>query len=192
MPKEELSRRDFIKTTVLGLAAMIRTDNLTETSEAISQIENKFINKDGNCEFTFTSPNQSEAHNSANVFAREIGNALKSGYPSKVLDPKVHLQVFIRGGQKLYSLTWTAKIVKASVAEANWVFDRRGTLLSGQTLAEAKSRVEAQLEKSKKVSELRHFKSANIPKSFIQDSFARSGEQEYWYIKEFFMVAPIQ
>ncbi len=148
--------------------------------------------KDGDhYELTFVSPDPGKAHDSANTFAQQVGDALKSAYPSKVLDPTVSIRVFIRGGQKFYRLTWNCRIVKASVADADYYFDRRGTLLPGSTLTEAKRKVETEIERSGKVSAMRKsFRSAKIPENFIRDSFSGSSAEGYWYIKEFFLVAP--
>lgn len=188
MSIEKPSRRDFIKKAVtVGVALGAFGDSV----EAAQSMEGKFSNIEGNCEFVFTSANPDEAHNSANVFSREVGNALKATYPSKILLPNVKLEVININGQRSYRFTWTCKIVKSSETEANYYFDRRGTMLSGKTLSEAKTKVEAELEKSGKVQTMRKgFKNANMPASFIKDSFSGSDREGYWYVKEFFMVAP--
>ena len=163
---------------------------LTGLSSANAQT----LQKDGDhYELMFVSPDPGKAHNSANAFAQQVGDVLKSAYPSKVLDPTVSLRVlvFTRGGQKFYRLTWSCRIVKASVADADYYFDRRGTLLPGPTLTEAKRKVETEIERSGKVSTMRKaFTSAKIPENFIRDSFSGSSAEGYWYIKEFFLVAP--
>ncbi len=161
---------------------------LTGLSSANAQT----LQKDGgHYELTFVSPNPGKAHDSVNAFAEQVGDVLKSTYPSKVLDPTVSLRVFIRNGQKFYRLTWSCRIVKASVSDADYYFDRRGTLLSGSTLTEAKRKVETEIERSDKVSIMRKsLKSAKIPENFIRDSFSGSSAEGYWYIKEFFLVAP--
>ena len=150
------------------------------------------IQKDGDhYELTFVSPNPSEAHNSANAFAKQVGDVLKTSYPSKVLDPSVSLRVFTKDGQKFYRLTWSCRIVKASVTDADYHFDRRGTLLSGSTLTDVKRKVDTEIEKSGKISTMRKsFQSSKIPENFIRDSFSGSNIEGYWYIKEFFLVAP--
>lgn len=183
----KLSRRDLLKKA--GLTALA-ISGLEKTTEA--QVENKFINKDGNCEFMFTSPNANEAHNSANRFATEVGNILKSAYPSRrVLNPSVRLEILTSNNQKLYRLIWKCNIVKSSTGDADYYFDRRGTLLPGKTLEEAKDKVEAELQKSGKVEEMRKRFGGRgkIYESFIRDSSAGSEKDGYWYIKEFFLVA---
>ncbi|MEK7148058.1 MAG: hypothetical protein AAB758_02060 [Patescibacteria group bacterium] len=161
---------------------------LTGLSSANAQT----LQKDGDhYELTFISPDPGKAHDSANTFAQQVGNVLKSTYPSRVLAPNVSLRVFMRGEQKFYRIVWSCRIVKASLADANYYFDRRGTLLSGPTLAEAKRKVETEIERSGKVSIMRKgFRSARIPESFIRDSFSGASTEGYWYIKEFFLVAP--
>lgn len=150
------------------------------------------LQKDGDrYELTFVSPDPGKAHDSANAFAQQVGDALKASYPSKVLDPNVNLQVFVRGGQKFYRIVWSCRIVKALLIDADYYFDRRGTLLSGPTPTEAKRKVEAEIERSGKVSIMRRsFRTARIPESFIRDSFSGSAAEGYWYIKEFFLTAP--
>lgn len=142
-------------------------------------------------ELTVTVPNQQEAHDSANTFAYEVGNVLKATYPSKVLDPKVDLHVFMKDGQVVYRLTWSCRMVSASVTDADYYFDRRGTLLLGPTLDQAKRKVNSELKESNKVQVMRRaFKRSKIPAGFIKDSFSGSSAEGYWYIKEFFLVAP--
>ena len=180
-----MSRRDFIKSAALGVMAISSSDSNTEISQA--GIENKFINKNGNCEFVFTSSNPKEAHLSANKFADGVGNALKAAYPSKIADVSVTLKVLRKGGQKLYRLVWKCKIVKSSVADAHYRFDHRGTMWPGRTLALAKYGAEDEIKRSGKKDEAN---SGNFKAPFIRDSFAGSNTEGYWYIKEFFMVAP--
>ncbi|MDP1760148.1 MAG: hypothetical protein Q8L01_01695, partial [Candidatus Woesebacteria bacterium] len=158
----------------------------------LSSANAQTLQKDGDhYELTLVSPNPGTAHNSANTFAQQVGDVLKSTYPSKVLDPTVSLRVFMRGDQKFYRLTWSCRIVKASVADADYYFDRRGTLLSGSTLTDAKRKVETEIERSGKVSIMRKaFTSAKFPENFIRDSFSGSSAEGYWYIKEFFLVVP--
>lgn len=160
---------------------------------SFARAEAQVVQKNGDLyELSFTSHNPTEVHGSANAFAQQIGDVLKYSYPSKVIDPSVRLQIFEKDSQKYYRLIWSCRIVKVStVAEADYYFDRRGTLLPGTTLAEARSRVEAELQSSDKVSKMRAaFRGGKIPVSFIRDSFAGSAASKYWYIKEFFLVAP--
>lgn len=150
------------------------------------------LQKDGDrYELAFVSSDPGKAHDSANAFAQQVGDLLKSSYPSKVLDPNLSLQVFMRDGQKFYRIVWSCRVVRASLVDADYYFDRRGTLLSGSTPLEAKRKVETEIERSGKVSIMRRsFRSARIPESFIRDSFSGSITEGYWYIKEFFLTAP--
>jgi hypothetical protein len=150
------------------------------------------LQKDGDhYELTFVSPYPDKAHDSAVVFADLVGQTLKSSYPSKLLDPSVTLRVFTRVGQKFYRLTYVCRIVKSSEQDADYIFFRQGTLLSGKTLVEAKRQVEAELKKSGKVEAMRKaFVGASIPENFIRDSFSGSTSEGFWYVKEFFLVAP--
>ena len=103
------------------------------------------------------------------------------------------LQILKRGGQKLYRLIWSCKIVSSSEAEANYHFDRRGTIQSGRTITEARSKVEAELVNSNKADEMRAAWQAKggkgiIYPSFIKESCAGSDTEGHWCIKELFMV----
>ncbi len=191
------SRREFLK-AVGGLTAFALAGAGAEENAEGAQnlLENKFRCKGGKCEFMFTSPNSKEAHDySANKFEKEVGDALKDAYPSKILDPNVILQILRINGQKLYRLYWSCRIVKAKPSEADYYFDRRGTMLPGPTLPAAKAVVEAELKSSDKVEAMRKAweakgKKGKIYDTFIKDSSAGSDSTGYWYIKEFFLVAP--
>ena len=157
-----------------------------------SGTEAQTLQRDGDhFELVFTSKDAGKAHASANVFARDIGDILKVSYPSKVLDPSIRLTVFTRNNQKLFRLVWSCRVVRTSANDADYYFDRRGTLLWGVTPAEAKRKVGTEIETSRKVWAMhQNFRGAKIPKSFIQDSISGSRSEGYWYLKEFFMVAP--
>jgi hypothetical protein len=150
------------------------------------------IQKSGDVyKLAFTSADASRAHMSANVFVREVGNALKASYPSKVLDPNVNLTVLTKNGRKLFYLVWSCRIVRASINEADYYFDRRGTLLGGATPKIAKLGVEAEIATSRKVQAMRKsFRNSRIPESFIRNSSSGSRAEGYWHIKEYFLVAP--
>ena len=143
------------------------------------------------CTFTVESPDPKLAHDGANDFSRLVGDRLKAQYPSQVLDPRVDLAVYILNGKKIFHLMWSVRIVRTIVPNADWQFDRRGTLLWGRTLQVARDNVEMEFKKSGKVSTMRQgFKSSNIPPSFVRDSYSGSSLEGYWYIKEYFLVAP--
>jgi hypothetical protein len=148
--------------------------------------------KDGDhYEFVFISADAGKAHTSADVFATQVGTTLKIEYPSRILNPAVDLAVFIRNNAKIFRFTWSCRIVKTSPENADYYFDRRGTLLFGKTLTEVKRNVEIDVERSGKIWAMRkNFRGAKIPESFIRDSFAGSSLEGYWYVKEFFLVAP--
>lgn len=150
------------------------------------------LKKDGDYyELSYLSNDPVQVYNSANLFEKKVGDALKSSYPSKVLDPNISLRVFKKNGQKFYRMVWSCRIVEAHFTDADYYFDRRGTFLSGPTLADAKRKVEAEIEKSDKVSIMRKsYYNAKIPENFIRDSFSGSSTEGYWYVKEFFLVAP--
>ena len=86
-------------------------------------------------------------------------------------------------------MTWSCQIVKASAAEAQYHFDHRGTFLSGGTIAEAKRKVENEIARSGKVQQA-HQGKFNVPDGFIREASAGSAREGYWYIREYFMVAP--
>ncbi len=159
-----------------------------------SRAEAQTLTKEGDrYELAFVSADPGKAHDSANAFADEVGKTLKSLYPSKVVDPSVELRVFLRDGKNMYRIIWSCRIVKASVSDADYYFDRRGTLLPGSTLSEAKRNVEAEIERSQKVSSMRkNFPQGKIPEPFIQETFSGTAKEGYWYLKEFFLVAPKQ
>lgn len=142
-------------------------------------------------ELTFTSPNGAEAHKSANRFASLVGDELKARYPSRVLDPDVELRVFHENGEMLFRMVWSCRIVPAPEDVADYYFDRRGTLLSGPTILQARQNVQEQIGTSDKIAELRRaFPDGRIPLSFIRDTFSGSTEETYWYMTEYFLVAP--
>ncbi len=188
---ENLSRREFVgKLGAVAVAISGLKD--TEAAQSRGLIENKFTNKDGKCEYMFTSPNPELAHDSANVFEREVGKALKTAYPSQIIEPDVKLQILRQGGRKLYRYIWKCEIVKPGSRDPHYSFDRRGTMKWGKTLAEAKNEVEAELGRSQKVPEMRkkHNDRGTIPPNFIRDSYAGNPKEGYWYVKEFFLVVP--
>lgn len=138
----------------------------------------------------FESADPEVAHNSANLFAQGVGDVLKSSYPSRVLEPSVNLSVSMTDGKKTYHLVWSCRVVKASIQDADYYFDRRGTMMSGLTPEIARRNVDLELEKSNKVNIARRaIRGARIFPGFIKDSLSGSGSQ-YWYIREFFLVAP--
>jgi hypothetical protein len=110
------------------------------------------------------------AHRSGNVFAERVGNLLKTRYPSRVQSPNVKMEVVHRGKQKLYRLTWSCLVVDASERNADYYFDRRGSLQSGKTLAEARIKVEREMQASRK----RQSALTIAERAVLQPSFVRS------------------
>lgn len=142
-------------------------------------------------EMSFSSSNPTEAHNSANRFASLIGDELKQRFPSKILDPDVELRIYMQNGQKLYRLTWYCRIVPASIGDADYYFDRRGSMLAGATINEARQKVQDEIMTSKKVLSMRKsFPKGEIPFSFVRESFSGSSTEQYWLIREYFLTAP--
>lgn len=137
------------------------------------------------------SSDAAEAHLSANAFAKEVGDRLKASYPSRLVDPSVQLHVSMRDGKRQFRLTWSCRIVPSSEQDADWVFDRRGTLMPGTTPEEAARRVEDELARSGKVVLLRRsFPNGRMPGSFVSSSSSGSASEGYWHIREFFLTAP--
>jgi len=144
------------------------------------------------CTLILEMPRAGIAHDaSANTFQDLVGKRLKALYPSKVLDPRIDLVVYKDNDQFIWRFTWTCRIVKATPQDADWYFDRRGTLLLGPTPDVARNRVDAEISASQKVTEMRqHYHLPNVPQSFIRDSFSGSNAEGWWYVKEYFLVAP--
>ncbi len=143
------------------------------------------------CTLTFESTDPTKAHDSANDFTRLVGDRLKAQYPSQILDPRVDLSVHKQNGQTVFRFVWSARIVKALVPNADWNFDRRGTLMAAKSLQDAIVAVEQEIVDSKKVQEMRRrYSMSNIPESFVRDSYSGSNQEGWWYVKEYFLVAP--
>lgn len=142
-------------------------------------------------ELDFESSDATKAHNSANDFARLVGDELKQQFPSRILDPDVELRVFEVGGEMRFQMIWTARIVPTSIEDADYFFDRRGSLLLGATKETACSQVDEEIADSRKVETLRRsFPHGKMPLGFVQKSVSGSFANGYWCIKEYFLVAP--
>ncbi len=132
-----------------------------------------------------------KAYDGGKVFEEQIGDLLKEKYPSKLLDPRVSLQISNDGGTRLFVITWSCLLIQTKDKDADYYFLRRGTIQHGATLAAVELSVEEELRKSGKVKAMRKaFPGGRIPSSFIQDAHVGSETDGYWYVKEFFMVAP--
>jgi hypothetical protein len=186
----KISRRDFLK---LGLATAIGA----ATSIEVSAYEQKEVPVK-HVEHTETSFNGNEAHKSGNYFADKVGNLLqenwKNGTPSKVTHPSVKVSVRDLGGKTEFKFNWHCDIETCERKDADLHFDRRGTLLSGRTLDEAKQKVEAELHSSNKVNDMmqsfdRIYGEHKMPVSFVGESSAQTSNGTWWYVKEFFCTA---
>lgn len=145
------------------------------------------------CTLMFESANSKEAHDSANDFSRLVGDRLKAQYPRQILDPRVDLTIYILNGVKTFRVVWSVRLVKTQIYNADWQFDRRGSLRPGKTLDEAAAKVEDDIRKTGKVDEMRAKypgKKTNIPPSFVRSSYSGSSLEGYWWIKEYFMTVP--
>ena len=129
-------------------------------------------------------------HDTANAFAQKVGDQLKALYPSRVLDPRVDLKVYKHGGQQLFRITWSCRIVRSSVQDADWLFDRRGSLKSGATIALARAAVDKDILDTDKVNDLRRMPNGRVPENFVRESRSGSSAEGFWFIREYFGTAP--
>jgi hypothetical protein len=178
-----------MKCVMLGLILL-----LSSATPAAAQVPIRNPVTDGDLySMSFTFQDAKAAHDTANKFESYIGQALKILYqgnrPSQVVDPKVVLRVFEKGYKLQFEITWSCRLVLvADPAKADYFFTRRGTLLEGATPSRAMEKVERELQASNKV--------AAVSKKFFiigdraSDSLSGSEYDGWWYIKEYFMVAP--
>jgi hypothetical protein len=183
------SRRNFLK---LGLKATVGTLIATEVAGEQKEQPAKHI------EYEVVSFSGSEAHKSGNDFANKVGGVLqenlKNGQPSKVINPTVKISVKNINGKAEFKFSWHCDIKSCEAKDADQHFDRRGTLLSGRTLEEAKQKVEAELRSSDKVNKMmrgfdRTYGGHKMPYSFVSESSSQEADGTWWYIKEFFCTA---
>lgn len=185
---EGISRRDFLK---LGLGAAVGAIAIEGVAYG-EEVLNKHVEHEG------VSFNGDEAHKSGNAFADKVGNALKENWknsrPSKVKNPRVKISMRNTDGKTEFKFTWQCDIENCEAKDADRYFDRRGTLLCGKTLEEAKLKVEAELGSSNKVNEMmqdfdRVYGKHKMPLSFVSESHSQSADGIHWYVKEFFCTA---
>jgi hypothetical protein len=141
-------------------------------------------------EYTFLSPNPSEAHLSANTFAAMVGEKLKQRYPSKV----INLNVIVTKDGDNFQFHWECEIIQTSIDSAQYYFDRRGTFLSARSKDKAFDLVEQELIQSKKVQQMiEKFKDIygnySLPYQYIITVYTQDKNQ-YWCLREFFCTAP--
>jgi hypothetical protein len=135
-----------------------------------------------------------QAHMGANDFAKQVGNLLKERYPSKVEGLKVTLTINILGGEELYHLSYFCYVVPTTPDQAQYYFDRRGTILSGKTDEDAKNKVNAQINNTNKIGKLKEsfqktYGNYYMPDEFVLDSASKSQDGKSWYVKEYFITA---
>jgi hypothetical protein len=153
------------------------------------------IHQDGDL-YTLTrvSTDAAQGHLSGNDFEAEIGKTLKAQYPSRILEPRVELRTFHKGAQIYFGYRWVCRIVATTPDKADFYFTRRGTVMSGKTVEEAKAAVEREIQSSQKVQKVidsfnKQYGNHNMPLSFVRSSWAGSSEEGFWYIQEFFITA---
>lgn len=142
---------------------------------------------------TATSPDPAQGHLSGNEFAKQVGILLKKQYPSKVADPRIQLKVFRKAGVIYFQHVWSCKILKTDPGDADYFFDRRGTLLKGNSLKAARSAVQQEIQTSQKVQQLitsfeREFGNHRMPNSFVSESCSEL-DDSFWCIEEYFIAA---
>jgi hypothetical protein len=174
-----------MKTTILMLCAVLQIGSFPASAQTLQRTGDRY-------ELSYVSLDPGWAHDSAEAFTHEIGNVLKNNYPSKVLDPDVHLRVYKKNNRKLFRFVWSCRIVTATEQDADYYFDRRGTLLWGASASKARRKVNDEIRSSGKIQAMRENfgKGASIPGDFVRDSSSGSHSEGYWYVKEFFLVAP--
>lgn len=179
------SRRNFIKqagkviagTAILGSMDACSPENFQERAE-----------------YTFESRDGAEAHKSGNEFAKRVGETLKQQYPSKVENPSVSIEVVEEAGVAKFKFTWRCNFAKSKKEEADYYFDRRGTLLSGETPEIAHNNVEAELKQSGKVQQMMdafdlQYGNHRMPNSFVSESVSQPVKGKVWCVREFFCTA---
>lgn len=139
--------------------------------------------------YSFSSSSGKEAHLSANTFVKMVHDSLIHYFPSRVND----ISVLISNRKGVFTFSWNCYLYSCKNNEADYHFDRRGTLLSGKTLDEARKNVESELAKSRKIINMingfkNKYGSYAMPKKFDIETFTKEGPR-YWYLREFFCVA---
>lgn len=142
-----------------------------------------------------------KVHESGNEFAKTVGALLKAHYPAKVVEVRATFSIV--NGPPInigpYRIDWYARIEKTDSANADYYFDRRGTLLSGPSEASACNAVETELQMSKKVQSMmddfdKAFGGHRMPKEFVTRSTAcqsfEIGSDMWWCLEEYFCTSP--
>ncbi len=139
-------------------------------------------------------------HESANDFSLAVGRYLKGNYPSRVTDVVVTISANIEpltDGSN-YTIKWSAKIEPCDSVDADYFFDRRGTLLSGPTEVEAIKAVQKEIEVSGKVESMINnfdetYGNHRMTEDYVSVSTVclnhQSGKNVWWCLKEYFCTA---
>jgi hypothetical protein len=127
--------------------------------------------------------NGAALHMTGNEFARQVGDKLKSLWPSRVVQPSV---VFSRRGCLLY-MDWECWILAADVTTADWKFDRRGTLSFADTKLGALTRIDIDIRTSHKLQE---FPTSERWWPLSVSTSCLEWDKDTWCLKEWFLVAP--
>lgn len=140
-----------------------------------------------------------KAYESAKIFVEQVEQLLKNNYPSRVEDPTVKLKIYSRNGKIIYQFTWSCQVTACEKSEADWYFDRRGTMLSGKSMFEAFRKVEKDLAQTGKIRKLKaRYDSPTLfggcgghrmPDSFVSTCYAHD-DKAWWCVREFFITAP--
>lgn len=141
---------------------------------------------------TYESTDPSQAHLSANDFARQIGNLLKQNFPSKVVSPKATLYWYHKNGTDWYRITWSCRIIPASEKDADYYFDRRGLLVKvpSPPSSEELHNLLVRFGKYAELAKLKNSLGGQIPPTFVSESLSGSKNEGYWDLWEAFSVAP--
>lgn len=181
------TRRNFIQQAGKGLLGVALTGSF-----GFSESNQENFHK--NIEYEFESSNGAEAHKSGNEFAKRVGDILKLQYPSRVENPVVIIEVTEELGVVKFKFTWRCNFVKSKKEEADYYFDRRGTLSFGETPQIAHNNVEAELKQSGKVQQMMdafdlQYGNHKMPNSFVSESISQPVEGRVWCVREFFCTA---
>jgi hypothetical protein len=175
------SRRDFIKQVGKVIAGTAIVSSLD--ASASESFQNK-------SEYIYESGDGAEAHKSGNEFANRVGNILKQQYPSRIENPSVRIEV----SDQKFKFIWNCNFVKCEERDADYYFDRRGTLLSGANAQIAHNNVEAELRQSGKVQQMMDsfdlkYGGHKMPNSFVSESISQPAGGKVWCVREFFCTA---
>ncbi len=174
------SRRDFIKQASKAIAGTAILGSVDACSPDFQEsTEYPFEHVDGN-----------EAHKSGNRFSKRVGDILKEQHPCRVENPSVRIEV----SEQKFKFVWNCNFVKCEEKDADFYFDRRGLLWSGDTPEIAHNNVEAKLKETGQVQEMidafrAKYGNHRMPDSFVSESISGPVNGRYWCVREFFCTA---